>query len=450
MDGQIVYFGCVAALAIGVLWRPSIALTAMMLIFALKQWGTAKVASVAGDALFTNLVIGAIVGLALVRSFFEKGRLKSPIVGDLTLWTFLLYGYAVITFMWTSAPERALDELKTNLPYVMIALGVMPMIIRSMDNVKTGLTALIVLGTPLMAAFVFLVTWEYRAIASEVDAGETVRFPLSLAQFAASVFVAGVMLLSGKAWKYVLLAGIAALAFTMAIRTGSRGQFIAMVIAAGLFLPISRGQRSSLKVIGALAICAGIGLAAFNLYGDSVGGETGDTRWSSTEMSEDYEGRIERSMRLLDFWASDPWYIVFGIGTSGSSASNMGGSYAHILAVDVLSEYGLIGFTLLLVLLWRCAAVIFEALRSVSRDPGQMGRNPAIAAMIAIFAMDLLLAFKQGTLLRNSYLFMFPVMIQGILAHERLARFAQVDRSAIPPLSPLGRPAEEPTWRAPG
>jgi hypothetical protein len=423
MIGLAVYGASVAALVLGVLWRPAIALAALLLLFALKQWGMAKVDALTNDWLFTNYLIGAIVLLAMARAMF-LGRLRSPFVGDLPILACILYGYAGLAVMWSPVPEKALDELQTNLPYMILGIVALPMILRRFDDVATGLRGFLVIAIPLMAAFVFFATWGYRSIEIDAAPGENVRLPLSLAAFAGFALVVSSMFLQGRLWRYAIVLVSAALAFTIAIRTGSRGQFVAMIAAAGLFYPVSRGYRGSMKMIAAFGVCAVLAFAAFSFYSDSVSEiSTSDKRWQSEEIVEDYEGRLDHSARLLDAWISDPWYVLFGLGTSASFSSQLGGGYAHILAVDVLSELGMIGFSLLVVLLWRCAAVCLSALKTVSRDPKMITRNAVIATLTALFFMELMLAFKQGTLLRNSFLFIFPVILQGVLVSERVEQW---------------------------
>lgn len=438
MEGILIYFGALGAFAIGVLWRPPIALAAFLSLFALKQWGVAKIGMIASNHLITNYLIAAIVILALGRAALS-GRLRSPVVGDLTLWVLLLYGYAALSTLWSPAPDRALDELQSNLPYVLIGVLAMPMLLRTTQSVEEGLWALIAVGAPLMAAFVFLVTWDYRAIVSEVVSGETIRLPLSLAQFAGYVFVAAALLSRGTLFKYIVLAGCAALAVAIAVRTGSRGQFLTMVACAGMLLPASQGRHGSFRTVFALATVAILAIGAFSIYADTTQDVAStDQRWSSEDFAEDYEGRLETSTRLLGIWASDPFSVIFGMGSSASFSSYISSGYSHILFVDVLSELGLIGFTLLCILLWRCASVTYAALKSVTPTRTQMRRNAVVATMIAIFLMEFLLSLKQGTLLRNSYLFAFPILLQGILAMEVLIKqYAKARAEAGEFVSPI-------------
>jgi hypothetical protein len=296
------------------------------------------------------------------------------------------------------------------------------MLVRSWEDVEIGLRVLIPVGAILLTSLVFFATWGYRSIESEVSVGETVRYPLSLAQFAGYVFITALMMLRGSPLHYVLSALCAAIAIVVALKTGSRGQLLAMLGCALVFLPASFGVRGFRWQFVSLVIAGFVALSIGSLAGDLFNADDPMVgRWQETEISEDYGGRLDRSLHLLGLWYSDPLTLVFGLGSSASFSLGIAGNYVHIVPIEILAELGIVGFSIFAYLAFYCVRVGLAAFRSITPGIENLRRNQVIAALLAIGLMEFLLSLKQGTLLRNYYLFFCPILLQAIMLGERFA-----------------------------
>lgn len=416
MIGIAVFGATLAILVGGVLWWPSIGLTAFLAMFGLKQWGVAKIALLAHHFSATNYIVGAIVVMALaIRAM--RGQVGWPLLGDISRWAVALYLYAAVTLLWTTDEAAALFEFRSNLPYIALSVVFVPLLIRDVRDAAVALNAMIVIGLLLLTALSFFVSWKYRAIASDVIGGEVVRLPASLAEFSGYTLISAVMLSRGKLLRYCAMLACAVFAFVVAVKTGSRGQLFAMSVCAVLMLPASFGYRNSHRLLGPLLLIGLLGMLLGSLDAGALFSEV-HGRWSIDNLTAGYEVRVDRAGRLLSLWAAEPLTILFGLGNSASFGPLNG--YIHIMPIEVLCELGVVGLLIYFMCIWRSGAVILRALRSIgSGGPDHVLRNHVLAALIAMSLMEFLLSFKQGSLLRNYYLFVFPIILQNILSTER-------------------------------
>ena len=114
-------------------------------------------------------------------------------------------------------------------------------------------------------------------------------------------------------------------------------------------------------------------------------------------------------MVVLREWASgSPFTWIFGLGSSASFSDTLLGGYPHLVAAEALAELGVIGFSLLMTIWVLTAKNLWKLGRRLAEFPEERG---LVAVLGALFLFELVLTFKQGSLLGNYFSFGFAMMI---------------------------------------
>lgn len=395
------------SLALGTLWRPPVAVAGMLCLYGLDQWLQSRQGLFLRISYLTNIGMASVVALGLVVAGLRQ-RLQLadyPRVGYLVL---ALLGFALLSFLWT--PDRAAFMERWILagPYLLTIVLMMPLLVRDWQDVQTAFYATLILGTLTLSLLAFNAEWTYRGLAIGRD---QMGNPLAVASLGGYVaLIALLMNFSGVArvWQ-ITRWGVFLLGLYISMRSGSRGQTIALVFAAFAFLPLSR-RFTSFKGLAATlvgVVCIGVIVA----WAQSIWATTG--RWDFERMSLDYGGgRLGKISFLLGEWLSaGPLAWVIGLGNSASFDEELLGFYPHLVLGEVLAEQGLIGFGLFV-------AILFLAFRAVLRG-ARAGRDVPVmrgifAVLGALLLFDFILSFKQGSMIGTPYLFAFCIMLGRI------------------------------------
>jgi hypothetical protein len=417
MIGLAIYLGVVAVLLAGSIRRPAFALGAFLCMFGLEQWGAAKIGFVASHGSFTNYLALVIVLIALGVRLFKRGGFR-VINGPTHIVVILFYMYAAATLLWTPAYDAAMQEWRANAPYLFFSVIMLPLLIQNADDATEGLRGTAIAGAILTAALAFLVDWGFRRFASDVSAGEAINLPLAIAQLGATVFVIAVLYFRWRGATALVALGLVAISVILVIKTGSRGQLISMVASAMLFVPISRGWSLSRGTLVGLASAA-LALVAMWAFLPELSNllSTADTRFDPERAVADYEGRVASANRLFDaYLSSGVLGLLFGLGNSASFAPRIIGFYSHIVPVEVLCELGVVGILLFLTALGFTVRALIRLVPIMSSQQISPETRRAVACLSALALIELLLSFKEGSLIRDANLFLFPILIEGLLA----------------------------------
>lgn len=432
MLGLVVYVGIFGLLAAGTLWRPAVGLAAALCMFVIEQWGQTKVAFVASHGTLTNYLFGSIVLLGVVSQFL-RGKGIRPVNGPVHVCVILLYLYSAASLIWTPASAAAVEAWDHNLPYAVLLLVLAPMLVQSIEDARDGLFATRAVGGLLALCFALFVDYGYRSIESEIVTASDLKVPLALAQFGGYLFIISCLLAKRTPFNLIFSLGLMVLGGMLVMNSGSRGQLLSMILCAGTFWMISRSrsarQRNLFLIVGGTLSALAAYLAFTELSQFFYSTQTG--RWTVDSVEGAYGGRMASASVLLErYWSGGPLTILFGLGTSASFAPDIVGFYPHIVPAEILGELGLVGAALFIAIVWRTASLTLKILDT--QDPSSEDRR-ITTVVAALFAFDLLLSMKQGSLLTGIDLFLFAILLEGIALR---ARQAVGDLSAVPPSIP--------------
>jgi hypothetical protein len=438
MLGLLSYGALLLTLAVGAVLRPPIALAGVICLFGLKQWGQSSSALLAANPPFTNIAIGVLTVAAVLRAAFKRSCLFCRVPAA-EICVILLFVYALVTLLWSLDLEDALDTWATASPYLAVVVLLAPLVVDDLDDVKTVFTWAMLLGGTICFLAVAFGTWGYRGLA--VDARVAVGVldtaplelqtnPLSIAGIGGTAVIAAAMFLTER--RRVLLKVLALctipFAFAVIIRSGSRGQLVALlpaVLVAGSVAFRLRGLRSWLSLGLLTALIVGLGFWATSFV------DVDKSRWLGSQLAtHDVEGRFEMAATVLDAALAHPFAIFFGLGNSSSLA--LLGIYPHITILEVLAEEGLPGIALYAAVLIYSVRSIRRTVRAVEDDPG---RRIALAILAGVFAYELVLSWKQGSLLGSPYVFCCAIVLGRI--EQSFAVFPAQQSTELTAVAPI-------------
>jgi hypothetical protein len=406
MNALILYIAWVGGLAAATVRWPAAAIGGVLCANGLFQWAQTSIPMLAAHPLISNYLVGSTLVFALFVTLVQQKPLlqRYPTAGWLSLG--LLF-YCLISILWSINPEETWNELVGRGPYMVVTVILCPLLIADSRDAKVAMNTLVIFGSVLVAALLLTSDFTRRGVESIGDYGAGLN-PLGLASMGIYVAVAATLLNFrgfGRLLQF-LRWGMVALALMLVIFTQSRGQFLAGFLVLVAFLPISRRIRNKWGFLGSmvgLMIVVGLSFWLVSTFGHG-------RRWELTNMIDNfYQTRLEPAHTLLTYWLnSNPIHWLLGLGSSASFDTRILGMYPHVVMVEVLAELGLIGFSMFMGLIYVTARSTRRLAARVRHDPVQRG---VLAAVSALFWLNFIISFKQGSLLQSLDMLLFAIVL---------------------------------------
>lgn len=395
---------CLLVLCCGALLRAPVALAAVFCMFGLDQLAQVSHPWLLRNLAFTNYVVGSIVIAALLRK-----RVAFADVPRQTWLVVALYSYALLSLTWTPLPDLAWQQWRANGPYVLTVALIGPLLITRVEELRLAMRWTVVIGGALVAIILLFGEWGPRGLVTNSAGGAEETNPLALASLAGVVAAGALFVGFGRrgALEWILRLAAALLCLLLIIRSGSRGQLVAIVVALALMLPVRFRLSSARGLVPALLACAVIAIAldlGSSLY--IAQNELNEERWGAARSTADVHERLQMVGALLSHWSRSAGALLFGLGNSAALDPQIVGSYPHNMPLEILGEEGIVGFAMLLALLGAVLSSFLKA-RKAAFDEEDAG---VLAAIGAAFLFSFLLSFKQGSLLGNYAVFMTALL----------------------------------------
>lgn len=398
-----------------VVLRPPIALGPIVCMFGAEQFLFANVSFFRSNAAIVNYAVGVLVLAGLLSNTMRGGKIAFywPPIGWLIL---LLHGYYAVSFFWSISPEWTISNLTFMAPYTLTISFSLPLLFRDLKDVRLGLMVTVFMA--LILSVLLLGTTQIHKFGRTIEfAGEISgsRFsdfggrgnPLAIADLGAALSLIAVLLRwpkGNKLWQWLKWLAV----FTgsaLVLRSGSRGQFVGMIVAVAAFYKFSRPKTNVQILVTGLISAVAFGLIiafAMNQFAVDQG-----SRFDVSTFGEAYSNtRVELCSTLLKEWiASSPLNWVFGLGAAASWGIQ--GIYPHVVPVEVLCELGVLGFAGYIILIGFASTSLYRL--------GKMTKNSGIdrstvAVMAALFVFNFLMSLKQGSFLFFYHMFFVAIM----------------------------------------
>ena len=396
--------------------RPATGVVAALLMFAFEQWAQAHNFFFMQNNWLTNYLFLAIILLGVLRRVIRHG-VVSPFPGVVPVLVIALYLFAFVSSSWSPAFDKALDIWAFQAPFLILMIVVTPMVISSTRDLGGVFFAYLLFAAPLALLLLLTVEWWGRYLVIEGLKSPFDANPNAIGNVGILIFMLSMVLEVDKSLHYnlhkiwrlirwpLLLLGVA-----LAIKAQSRGQLLAAGLAV-LFAYWSKTERKDPKLVLGLTLFLGLVALAFTLIFESVIEDT--ERWSVEKMTADALLRFDASVVMLNAWSQDIVALMIGLGSA--AAYSYTGLYVHVIPVEILTEQGVLGFTLF-------AAIIVLTLANVrkvlQRTEAGVEKSYFIC-LVGYFLIELVLCFKQGSLPLSPSLFFAVILIAHCARFKR-------------------------------
>ena len=418
MLGLITYSLILLALFVGTWRRPAVAIGAVLCLYGLKQWGQSSTALLSEYRQFTNYAVFCICLIGVVRAARQRSCLFCTLPPTALL-VLALYAYAFLTVTWAPDPWTSLDQWIASAPYLITITLLAPLLFTELDDARTASIAAALSGAALCALVLVFGHWGNRGLVlfghgveDDLNIYRYQTNPLALSTMAGTVFlICALSLGRPNRWPMRLFAmACIPVALAVILKSGSRGQLIASGIALFAALPIAFRIKDG-KSLATLALIAVVVLG-LGLWGSSFV-DVDASRWSDARTSQDVAGRFAMARALLGVSTSEFFTALFGLGNS--SAFQVLGIYPHITGLEVLAEEGIFGAAIYLIIL----LLTFRSVKRIIKLPLRDSERQGVAILAGLFIFELILSWKQGSLLFSVYVFAYAIALARLEESQR-------------------------------
>lgn len=366
------------------------------------------------------------VAICSVLNGLRTRKIKRLRLSKAHIWWILLMALATISIFWAVSTEVSLTKYRLAAPYIVGFCVIAPYCAHDRKQIDNAIKGTVLLGGMILFGMLFC-NFGARAIVLAFDGQKAIEGnPLAVATYGGYVLICSAFsIYAHKSNALVNLGKIAIsfLAVYLIVRSGSRGQLIAAIVACLVWMPFT--AKVAMKRSTVVAIIFGCVFAfAANYFLSSQ--DDLSWRWSSTRLQADQFGRFEMAKTiLLENLETGPWAWLMGLGSSSSFP--ILNTYPHIVPAEILAEEGLFGLVLFVGFILVAASVGYKAMNLKSID---VASRVNVGTMMTLFSFQLLLSFKQGTLLGQTSLFGVGLCI-ALAAERVLSRQSQIAPQAF-------------------
>ena len=353
-----------------------------------------------------------IVAVACSSSFLKRGvPVKKPSTYSLG-WVYVLLGYALISTIWHPKPSDALSVWYGAAPYLLIFMVGSWSTIFNEDDFAEGLKEFYIITFPLLTWSLVFGSWGARGLESlnlqhTGHAGEAgnVMGSLALSSAAGMCCLASHIAFKKKSrLNSVLIFGTYAIMFTLIARSGSRGQLIAIIMAALIMVSL---HKPLLGHVFNLILVAIVSWVVITVVPPLILSEEHLWLLDRWDVSYMVKGMEDRGTHVGLLWPhyKDAGFIgqFFGLANGYSYLPSAGGIYPHNVPFEVLCEEGILGLLIYSFMVCRTGWLLYLV----------SARNKlSISASVplALFIFLSLVTLKSGSLISHYSLLVLYVV----------------------------------------
>ncbi|MGA1017841.1 MAG: O-antigen ligase family protein [Phycisphaerales bacterium] len=401
-----------AALLVMALWSPIWAVTALVVMYPLEVLLQASAAIFVDRPVLLNGMVAGLLVWAVVRRTMSGQPLFRNLFTPTCLACLAFFAWGYTSGLWSRTEWAFQLETVRALPYWPLFLILAPMLIWRIEDVGSLIGATMIAGLVIAGLLIVSPNVDLNAARLGIAYGSDNRGnPLELGTLGGNVMLMGALTLLVRPGLTSI--GIRSAAVVvgagLALLSGSRGQLIGAVIAILAMVPINFRALSA-RGLGLTAL-AGVLFAGGLMFAvDAFVTQDNDRRWAVESLAFGGSERVENCVDLLAAYAESPTHWLQGLGLYGfaSVESRSGVHYTHVLLADALGEGGLIGFSLLMFIIYTVVRTGFRFERMVRHDPVARAN---VCVLLGLLIYHFILANKQGNMLGNPLLYTFAIML---------------------------------------
>lgn len=372
---------------------------------------------VAGSAVLASVLVSFIMGRRPLRGYFNLN----------TLLTWSLYAFAVFGVTYSMLPAAGVYFVKKGFPPAVLMMFLLPLVIISWDTVKKMSMPVLLAGSVLIIMIVVSPRTQIYGSRLFIDMSYTGGSaskrgnPLAIAEVGGYVMLFAALMEPRKASLLIGLVRLGAflLGAAIAFLVGSRGQLVFAMFFAVMLYPLAHQVRDFKQFFLRAGTCSIAILIVAAVGKVIVSGSKSAQRFTASDISEGFSGRISFAKELLSEYGANPGNFLQGIGTGSFNAvvkhGGEGYLYPHNLIVEVLAHHGLIGLSMLMGIFAITGMHLYKALRMAMR--GEIDRSAA-AIVISLVFYTTMLAMKQGSFVLIPIPFYTYMILSKLITRE--------------------------------
>ena len=392
---------------------PALAAAIVVVMFPMEQIIQAAVPYLRTGmgSVVVNAGVAASAVSAVVVSRLRGHQVGRGFLNRSTVACIGLYAWSLVTVVWSPAKETAMKTIWEGVPYLFLHVFIAPLLFDEINDLVRCCRYILILGIIVGLGFIANPEFVMRAGRLVIDLGGGVSSsPLAVGELGGSLLIVSALAHRGSLGVIGLMLQVAGLlvGLVVALKSGSRGQFIFAIPVAFLFLPVASPIKNLRNFLASTVAITAIAFLADFLYSNLL--ENNEAKRFSVDSmlygSSSAMGRVQNVFALALEWLSSPFSLLFGTGYSSFASLPEAGDqdYSHVLFADALFELGVPGALLLTV----CLSGAVEASRTLFRRYRyEPGARAAVASFMALGVYGALLVNKQGSLWNVPLLFFF-------------------------------------------
>ncbi len=400
------------------LFKPRWAILFIIILYPLEQLLSATSVFFASHHMLLNIIVGVLAIVGAASAFLSNRRPLRGYMNPVWLLTVALYAWAVFGIMFSPDKKKAIEDFTVGLPYLGLLLVFPGLLVNDVVDFRRLLVPTMVIGT---AIIVLIITSPNTTIFSGrlglegLGPDSKIQNPLATATLGGTIVIIAALFKPTRFPLFVNLVRLGALGSGLAIAmlSGSRGQLLGAGLVSLLMFPFARRVKNIFQFVSvsfSAVFVLGLGYLVLSL----VTTTDAASRWDMSTLESGLGSRWSMITTMLGEFLSSPMNYLQGLGTSSFQTYWTGGGdlpYVHNMPVQILTEHGLIGATLLMAILVLVARASYLLMKHYRDDPGMLS---TAAIIIAICMYQLLLSFKQGSFFTSAVPFWWFLVLSKV------------------------------------
>ncbi|MCH2143848.1 MAG: hypothetical protein MK082_01740 [Phycisphaerales bacterium] len=364
-----------------------------------------------------NYLIAGVVAVTLLIRFLKDPMMLGGALNPVSKLVIALQALSFISLVWTADLANGWTLTVGRLQYALLFMVMAPLLISSLEDFKQLRFPLMVLGSLALLGIILSPSASFYGTRLMIHYSSTQQAnALALGELGAILLLFAVLTTQKGVGRLVVPFQIAVgmFGFGMGLLSGARGQVIAGGLISFLFFPVARRIKNSM---GYLGVGFGVGFVVLLLYVSVQFFITSDNidRWTMQSLTDGVMTRYRIASTALAPWMSDPFAWIFGRGAGAFTTTGLVDSYPHNHLIEALTELGLIGATVYVLILYFTVRALIGLFR-IYRDDDEM--RPAIALLGSVSAFVFLISLKQGTVHDPGFVFMWYMVVARVYWYE--------------------------------
>ena len=384
------------------LFKPHWAIFLILIFYPMEQLMTTASSFFGSNAKVLNLIVGGLAVMGAASAVLGGKRPFKGFFNPIWFFTMVMFAWAIMGIFFAPETKSGFEDLVIGIPYLGLLLFFPPFLLNTLEDYRRLVVPTMVIGSAIIV--LILLSPKTTMFGGRLGiegtggaSGPEIQNPLATAGLGGTIVIFGMLYKPTTSVAFVNLIRAAAIivGLIIALLSGSRGQLLGAVFCGVAMFPFARQIKNLVQFI-TVTVSAGTGLVFVMLVLNFATTRDAASRWSSGALTAGVDSRQQMIMTMLGEWISRPLAIIQGLGTSSFEYyyTLSDAPYVHNMPVHILTENGLIGLFVLMIIMIIGVRASKALLHYYRDDPRELS---TAAVLIAFCMYQFILSLKQGT-----------------------------------------------------